>query len=170
MSGYRVGEMYRTLHHDLMMIPPNDKAKTEHDKQLFYGIMHVRYRVLLEKGNEMMKRTLALGEKTGVCDGPSAYFTTKRACRGSCDCGYSWLPPCLRGRVFSANLRAPDCLGRETARCPGNAGVAQSVEHLFCKQAVSGSSPLASSRPRFFLLHFFLKSRRVARVAKGSRL
>ena len=66
MSGYRVGEMYRTLHHDLMMIPPTDKAKTEHDKQLFYGIMHVRYRVLLEKGNEMMKRTLALGEKTGA--------------------------------------------------------------------------------------------------------
>ena len=28
--------------------------------------MHVRYRVLLEKGIEMMKRTLALGEKTGV--------------------------------------------------------------------------------------------------------
>ena len=66
MSGYRVGEMYRTLHHDLMMIPPNDKAKTESDKQLFYGIMHVRYRVLLEKGDEMMKRTLALGDKTGV--------------------------------------------------------------------------------------------------------
>jgi tetratricopeptide (TPR) repeat protein len=66
MSGYRVGEMYRTLHHDLMLIPPTDKAKTEHDKQLFYGIMHVRYRVLLEKGMEMMKRTLALGEKTGT--------------------------------------------------------------------------------------------------------
>ena len=66
MSGFRVGEMYRTLHHDLMLIPPTDKAKTEHDKQLFYGIMHVRYRVLLEKGVEMMKRTLALGEKTGV--------------------------------------------------------------------------------------------------------
>jgi tetratricopeptide (TPR) repeat protein len=66
MSGYRVGEMYRTLHHDLMLIPPTDKAKTEHDKQLFYGIMHVRYRVLLEKGMEMMKRTLALGDKTGT--------------------------------------------------------------------------------------------------------
>lgn len=66
MSGYRVGEMYRTLHHDLMLIPPTEKAKTEHDKQLFYGIMHVRYRVLLEKGIEMMKRTLALGERTGV--------------------------------------------------------------------------------------------------------
>jgi len=66
MSGFKVGEMYRSLHHDLMMIPPTEKAKTERDKQLFYGIMHVRYRVLLEKGLEMMKRTLALGEKTGV--------------------------------------------------------------------------------------------------------
>lgn len=66
MSGYRVGEMYRTLHQHLMMIPPPDKAKTESDKQLFYGIMHVRYRALLEKGVEMMKRTLALGERTGV--------------------------------------------------------------------------------------------------------
>jgi tetratricopeptide (TPR) repeat protein len=66
MSGFRVGDMYRTLHHDLMLIPPTEKAKTEHDKQLFYGIMHVRYRVLLEKGIEMMKRTLALGERTGV--------------------------------------------------------------------------------------------------------
>ena len=63
MSGFRVGEMYRTLHAHLMMIPPPEKAKTEHDKQLFYGIMHVRYRVLLEKGVEMMKRTLALGER-----------------------------------------------------------------------------------------------------------
>lgn len=66
MSGYRVGEMYRSLHHHLMLIPPTEKAKTESDKQVFYGIMHVRYRVLLEKGLEMMKRTLALGEKTGV--------------------------------------------------------------------------------------------------------
>lgn len=66
MSGYRVGEMYRTLHHDLMLIPPTALAKTESDKQLFYGIMHVRYRVLLEKGMEMMKRTLALGDKTGI--------------------------------------------------------------------------------------------------------
>lgn len=66
MSGYRVGEMYRTLHQHLMMIPPTEKARTESDKQLFYGIMHVRYRALLEKGLEMMKRTLALGERTGV--------------------------------------------------------------------------------------------------------
>lgn len=63
MSGYRVGQMYRTLHQHLMMIPPTDKAKTDSDKQLFYGIMHVRYRALLDKGIEMMKRTLALGQK-----------------------------------------------------------------------------------------------------------
>lgn len=63
MSGYRVGEMYRTLHRHLMMLPAPAKAKTEHDRQLFYGIMHVRYRVLLEKGLEMMKRTIGLGER-----------------------------------------------------------------------------------------------------------
>lgn len=66
MSGFRVGEMYKELHEHLMMIPPTAKAKTDSDKQLFYGIMHVRYRALLEKGVEMMKRTLALGERTGV--------------------------------------------------------------------------------------------------------
>ena len=82
MSGYRVGEMYRTLHHDLMLIPPTDKAKTEHDKQLFYGIMHVRYRVLLEKGMEMMKRTLALGEKTGVA---SAWMKRAETLKGEMD-------------------------------------------------------------------------------------
>jgi len=64
MSGYRVGDMYRRLHHDLMEIPPVAKAKTERDKQLHFGMMHVRYRVLLEKGVEMMRRTLALADKT----------------------------------------------------------------------------------------------------------
>jgi hypothetical protein len=79
MSGFRVGEMYRTLHKHLMMIPPTDKAKTESDKQLFYGIMHVRYRALLEKGIEMMKRTLGLGERTGVA---SAWMKRAEAAKG----------------------------------------------------------------------------------------
>jgi tetratricopeptide (TPR) repeat protein len=65
MSGYRVGEMYRKLHHDLMAIPPVAAAKTERQKELHYGMMHVRYRVLLEKGVEMMRRTLELSAKTG---------------------------------------------------------------------------------------------------------
>jgi tetratricopeptide (TPR) repeat protein len=61
MSGYRVGEMYRALHKELMSIPPQN-AKTDKDRQLFYGMMHVRYRVLLEKGIEMLRRTLTIGE------------------------------------------------------------------------------------------------------------
>lgn len=65
MSGYRVGEMYRSLHAHLMSIPP-DRAKNESDRQLFFAIMHVRYRVLLEKGVDMMTRTLDFGEKTGA--------------------------------------------------------------------------------------------------------
>jgi hypothetical protein len=56
--------MYRVLHHELMTIPPVANAKTDRQKQLHYGMMHVRYRVLLEKGLEMMRRTLDLGEKT----------------------------------------------------------------------------------------------------------
>ncbi len=65
MSGYRVGDMYRRLHHDLMEIPPSVKAKTEEDRQLHFGMMHLRYRVLLEKAVEMMNRTLALARRTG---------------------------------------------------------------------------------------------------------
>jgi tetratricopeptide (TPR) repeat protein len=63
MAGFRVGEMYRKLHHDLMSIPPTLLTKTDKQKQIFFAIMHVRYRVLLEKGLDMMKRTLELGEK-----------------------------------------------------------------------------------------------------------
>jgi hypothetical protein len=63
MSGFHVGAMYRLLHHDLMQIPPTALAKTDSDKNLFFAMMHMRYRVLLEKGLEMMKRTSAFGSK-----------------------------------------------------------------------------------------------------------
>jgi tetratricopeptide (TPR) repeat protein len=63
MSGYRIGEMYRALHHDLVQIPPTDQARTDKQKQLFFAMMHMRYRVLLEKGLEMMKRTTAFASK-----------------------------------------------------------------------------------------------------------
>lgn len=49
------------------------------------------------------------------------------------------------------------------------AGVAQPVEHLFCKQAVRGSSPLASSKQKI-ARSTYENLRRVARVAKGSGL
>ncbi len=63
MSGYRVGEMYRTLHRDLMQIPPPKAAKTERQKQLFFAFMHVRYRVLVEKGLAELEQTLALADR-----------------------------------------------------------------------------------------------------------
>lgn len=80
MSGYRVGEMYRTLHHHLMTISSEGRAKNESDRQLFYAMMHVRYRSLLEKGIEMMRRTLALGERIASQTGtPLASAWMKRA-------------------------------------------------------------------------------------------
>ena len=63
MAGYRVGEMYRSLHHDLMAIPPPSTSKTQRQKQIFYAFMHVRYRVLLEKGLRELEQTIALGER-----------------------------------------------------------------------------------------------------------
>jgi hypothetical protein len=64
MSGYRVGEMYRRLHHDLMQIPPPATSKTPRQKEIFFAFMHVRYRVLLEKGLREIDQTVALGERT----------------------------------------------------------------------------------------------------------
>lgn len=74
MSGVRVGEMYRTLHRELMAVPP-DRAKSESDRNLFYAIMHVRYRVLVEKGMEMMTRTIDFAKKS---DDESVWVTRAR--------------------------------------------------------------------------------------------
>jgi tetratricopeptide (TPR) repeat protein len=64
MAGYRVGDMYRALYRDLMRIPPPASSKTERQKQIFFAFMHVRYRVLLEKGLRELQQTVALGERT----------------------------------------------------------------------------------------------------------
>ena len=64
MAGYRVGEMYRTLHQTLTHIGAPETSRTERQKQIFFAFMHVRYRVLLEKGLREMKQTVALGERT----------------------------------------------------------------------------------------------------------
>jgi tetratricopeptide (TPR) repeat protein len=48
MAGYRLGAMYRSLHRDLMQIPPPSTARTERQREAFFAFMHVRYRVLLE--------------------------------------------------------------------------------------------------------------------------
>jgi hypothetical protein len=64
MSGYRVGEMYRVLHRDLMSIPPPPRSKSARQKQIFYAFMHVRFRVFLEKALKEIEQTIALGERT----------------------------------------------------------------------------------------------------------
>ena len=64
MAGYRVSQMYRVLHRDLMQIPPPATSKTEKQKEVFYAFMHVRYRVFLEKGLKEIVQTVALGERT----------------------------------------------------------------------------------------------------------
>jgi hypothetical protein len=79
MAGYRVGEMYRALHHDLMLIPPPPTTKTERQKQIFFAFMHVRYRVLLEKGLREMQQTVSLGERTSDS---SAWIQRARAAEG----------------------------------------------------------------------------------------
>jgi tetratricopeptide (TPR) repeat protein len=65
MSGFRIGAMYEKLHRDLMAMPPTKRADTKDKQALYFAIMHVRYRVLLEKGHDMMVRTIALEEKLG---------------------------------------------------------------------------------------------------------
>lgn len=65
MAGYRVGQLYQQLHRDVMAIPAPRQAQTEREKQLFEGAMRLRYRVLIEKGMEMMERTLQMAERTG---------------------------------------------------------------------------------------------------------
>ncbi|MGO9832619.1 MAG: tetratricopeptide repeat protein [Polyangiaceae bacterium] len=78
MSGYRVGEMYRVLHRDLMQIPPPATSKTARQKNIFYAFMHIRYRVLLEKGLREMEQTVALGERTSDA---SSWITRARDAR-----------------------------------------------------------------------------------------
>ncbi len=65
MAGYRVGQLYQQLHHDVMVVPAPAAAKTLRQKQLWEGAMRLRYRILLEKGLKMMEGTVALGERTG---------------------------------------------------------------------------------------------------------
>lgn len=65
MAGYRVGQLYQQLHHDVMLVPAPAVAKSLRQRQLWEGAMRLRYRILLEKGLKMMEGTVALGERTG---------------------------------------------------------------------------------------------------------
>jgi tetratricopeptide (TPR) repeat protein len=80
MAGYRLGAMYQKLHDDLMSIPSDGFAKTEHQRQVFYGIMHVRYRALLDKALIMLDATLAAADKIGE---KTAWIDRARAAKTS---------------------------------------------------------------------------------------
>lgn len=65
MAGFRVGELYQSLHVDVMRIEPPKSADTERKRQLFEGAMRLRYSVLLDKARGMMEHTLSMARRTG---------------------------------------------------------------------------------------------------------
>lgn len=65
MAGYRVGELYERLHHELVALPPPPQAGTERQRQLFEGAMRLRYSVLVSKALTMMEHTMTMAERTG---------------------------------------------------------------------------------------------------------
>lgn len=64
MSGVRVGELYHSLHEDLMAMPRPKAADTTRKQQLFDGALRLRYSILLRKSVSMMRATVAMLERT----------------------------------------------------------------------------------------------------------
>lgn len=65
MAGVRVGELYLSLHEDLMKMPPPAAAQTEANKQLVEGALRLRYSILLTKAAKMLEHTRLMVERTG---------------------------------------------------------------------------------------------------------
>jgi tetratricopeptide (TPR) repeat protein len=82
MAGYRVGELYQSLHDDLTSLPPPPTADTPQRRLLFEGAMRLRYAVLLEKARAMLDHTLAMAERT---DERSRWVERTRAARAHID-------------------------------------------------------------------------------------
>ena len=64
MSGVKVGQLYKSLHSDLMAIPAPETAVNDEKKALFEGAMRLRYSILLTKSLSMMEATVALLDRT----------------------------------------------------------------------------------------------------------
>jgi hypothetical protein len=65
MAGFRIGELYQSLHRDVMQLKPPAAADSQRRRQLFEGALRLRYSVLLGKALGMMKHTLAMARRTG---------------------------------------------------------------------------------------------------------
>ncbi len=64
LAGFRVGQLYESLHREVMQIPP-PRPVDQAEAHLFEGAMRLRYSVLLRKGLTMMQHTLAMAARTG---------------------------------------------------------------------------------------------------------
>jgi hypothetical protein len=64
LAGYRVGELYGSLHRELMALPA-PRADTERERLLFRGAMRLRYSVLLDKARVMLEHTLEMARREG---------------------------------------------------------------------------------------------------------
>lgn len=65
MAGFRVGELYQSLHQDVMSAPRPPGLDTERRRLIFEAALRLRYSVLLEKGLKMIDHTLAMADRTG---------------------------------------------------------------------------------------------------------
>jgi hypothetical protein len=79
-AGIRIASMYVALHDELLAIPvPPSFSKTEDDKKLFRAAMRVRYRILLEKGIDLLEHVLQFDTRTQV---KSGWLDRAKAIRG----------------------------------------------------------------------------------------
>lgn len=119
-AGYRVGELYQSLHRDLMAVPPPASADTEARRQLFEGAMRLRYSILLEKAAAMLDHTLRMAERT---EEHSAWVERTRAARTEIDRAIARENAALDALPVSrADLQAAlDDLGRRASPPPARA-------------------------------------------------
>jgi tetratricopeptide (TPR) repeat protein len=65
MAGYRVGELYASLHGELMRTIEAHHLEGAERKQLFEGAMRLRYSVLVQKALNMLEHTLDMADRVG---------------------------------------------------------------------------------------------------------
>jgi tetratricopeptide (TPR) repeat protein len=65
MAGYRVGELYASLHTDVMALIASRPVDTVERRQLLEGAMRLRYAVLVQKARHMLRHTLDMAERMG---------------------------------------------------------------------------------------------------------
>jgi len=65
MAGVRVGQLYKDLHAELTHLPYPPSADTPARRALVEGALRLRYAVLLNSAEAMLKSTVALVERTG---------------------------------------------------------------------------------------------------------